>query len=89
MTKKYSIVCVCVHIFFFFEDFIYLFLERGEGGRGGMKRSTPVCGYPLRTPPTGDLAPTQARALTENQMSDTGSHAHAQSTELHQPGPHT
>ena len=39
--------------FLFFKDFIYLFLERGEGRERG--RETSMCGCPSHAPP-GDLA---------------------------------
>ena len=52
--------------------FIYLkilFLERRkEGEREGERSVT------SHTPPTGDLAPTQARALTGNATSDLSAH---------------
>ena len=53
--------------FFFFTDFIYLFIfsERGrEGEREGEKHQCVVASH---TPPTGDLATTQACALPGNQ----------------------
>ena len=48
---------VCVYkicLYFFFKDFIYLFLDRGrEEGREGEKRQYVVA---YHIPPTGDLA---------------------------------
>ena len=53
---------------FFFRDFIYLFLERRrEGEREGEKHQ---CVVASSTPPAGDLAQTQACALTGNRTRD-------------------
>lgn len=40
----------------------------------------------LPSPPLGTWYATQAYALTGNQTRNSGSHAHVQFTELHQPG---
>ena len=69
---------------FFFKDFIYLFLERGKGGRKGENHQ---CVVAFCMPPTGDLArnPDMCPAWKLNQW-PFGSQASAQSTEPHQPG---
>ena len=57
---------------FFKKDFIYLFLETGEGREKERERNISVW-LPLMFPTTGDLAQwlaTQACALTGNQTSD-------------------
>ena len=68
--------------FFIFEDFIYLFLERGEGEKG---RETSVC-VSSHVPPTGDLAcnPGVCPDRESNQW-PFGSQASTQSAEPHQP----
>ena len=40
--------------FFFFKDFIYLFLERGREGEREVEKHQ--CAVAPHTPPTGDLA---------------------------------
>ena len=42
-------------LFLFFKDFIYLFLDRGEGWEKERERNINVW-LPLARPPTGDLA---------------------------------
>ena len=74
----------------FKKNFIYLFLERGEGREKERERSINVGeihqSAASHAPPTGDLAgKTQACALTGN-WRPFGSLAGAQSTEPHQPG---
>ena len=51
--------------FNFFKDFIYLFLDRREGGR-----ETSVCGCLLHAPHWGPSPSSQACALTGNRTSD-------------------
>ena len=69
--------------FYFFKDFIYLFLERGKGGRKGEKHHCVVASY---MPPTGDLAcnPGMFPAWESNRQ-PFGLQAGTQSTEPHQP----
>ena len=71
-------------LFFFKKDFIYLFLERGEGKETEGERNINVW-LPLTRPPLGTWPETQACALTENRTGNTlvGSQAHSQYTELH------
>ena len=52
---------------FFNKDFIYLFLERGEGKEKERERNIEVW-LPLLCPQLGDLAHNQARALAGNQL---------------------
>ena len=54
-----------IDIFFFFKDFIYLFLEREEERKKG--RETSVCGCPLCTPYWGTWPTTQVCTLTGNE----------------------
>ena len=66
-------------------DFIYLFLEIGEGKEKG--RETVMCGSLLGTPPTGDLACNPSMCPDwESNWQLFGFQAHTQSTELYQPG---
>ena len=66
---------------FIFQDFIYLFLERGKGGR---KRKKNINQLPLPHPQLGTWPATQACILTGNWTGNPlGS---TQSTEAHQPG---
>ena len=75
-------------VFFFFKDFIYLFLERGEGKEKERERNINVW-LPLMRPYLGTWPATQACALTRNQTNDPLVHPpNPQSTEPHQPGPH-
>ena len=53
----------------FFKDFIYLFLERGEGREKDRERNINVW-LPLAHPLPGTWPPTQACALTGNQTSN-------------------
>ena len=63
--------------------FIYLLLYRKEKKRG---KETSMCGCTCVTP-TGDLAHNQGMCSDwESNQRRFGSQAHAQSTELHQPG---
>ena len=66
----------------FFQDFIYLFLERVEGRERG--RETSICGC-LYTPPAGDVAhnPGMCPEWELNQQLF-GLQASTQSTEPHQ-----
>ena len=71
--------------YFIFKDFIYLFLDRGEGReKEGEKHP---CVVASRAPPTGHLArnPDTCPDWESNQR-PFGSQASAQSTEPHQPG---
>ena len=72
-------------IFFFFKDFIYLFWERGEGREKEREWNINVWSplAPLHQGP--GLQPSYAPDWESNQQLF-GSQAHAQSTELHQPG---
>ena len=77
-----------VLLLLFFKDFIHLFFrERGrEGEREGEKHQCVVAPH---VPPTGDLAcnPGTCPDWESNQQPQPlGLQAHAQSTELHQPG---
>ena len=49
---------------FFWKDFIYLFLERGEGREKERERNINV-GFPLMHPQLGTWPATQARALNQ------------------------
>ena len=71
--------------FLFFKDFIYLFLETGEGREKEKKRNINVW-LPLMWPPLGTWPSTQTCALTENQTGNPLDRSCAQSTELRQPG---
>ena len=77
-------MCCKVLNLLFFEDFIYLFSETGEGREKGRETSI---GYTSCTPPTGDLAgnPGMCSDLESN-LQPFSSQAGIQSTELHQPG---
>ena len=55
-------------LYFIFKDFIYLFLERGEGREKERERNINVW-VPFATP-TGTWPATQACSLTGNQTSD-------------------
>ena len=52
---------------FFTKDFIYLFLERGEGKERGREDQGVVASH---TPPLGTWPTTQACALTGNRIGD-------------------
>ena len=56
-------------IIIIFKDFIYLFLERGEGGEKERERNINVW-LPLTWPPLETWPATQACALAGNQTSD-------------------
>ena len=56
-------------LFSFFKDFIYLFLERGEGREKERERNINVW-LPLMNPLLGAWPATQACALAENQIHD-------------------
>ena len=80
-----------VRYFFFFEDFIYLFVERQEGREKERERNIDV-GEKIRSvascmPPTGDLArnPGLCPGWGLNQR-PFSTQASAQSTELHPSG---
>ena len=59
---KKNNTCKCVG---FFKDFIYLFLERGEGREKERERNISVW-LPLMYPPLGTWPPTQECALIGN-----------------------
>ena len=70
--------------FSFFKDFIYLFLDRGEGRERG-KHQCVVASHP---PPTGDLAHNPGMCPDwDSNWRPFSSQAGTQSTEPHQPGP--
>ena len=56
-------LCCGSFLFFFFKDFIYSFLERGEGKDKERERNINVW-LPLTCPPLGTWPVTQACALT-------------------------
>ena len=58
-----------VHVFCFFKDFIYLFLERGEGREKERERNISVW-LPLMWPTLGTWPETQACALNGNPISN-------------------
>ena len=58
-----------IHSFLFFEDFIYSFLERGEGKEKERERNINVW-LPLTCPLLGTGPTTQACALTGNRVGD-------------------
>ena len=79
MFRK-AIFFKCIHIietheffrlktFSIFKDFIYLFLERGEGREKERTRNTNVC-LPLAYPLLGTWPTTQACALTGNRTTN-------------------
>ena len=71
--------------FYFFKDFTYLFLEKGEGKEKERERNITVW-LPL-TPPTRDVVCNPGLCPDwELNKRLFGSQAHAQSTEPHQPG---
>ena len=79
---------ICIILFSFFKDFIYLFIfrERGrEGEREGGKHQYVDASH---TPLTGNLAsnPGMCPDWEANQRPFEGSQARAQSTEPHHPG---
>ena len=57
-------------VFFFFKDFIYLLLERGEKKEKERERHINVWWLPLARPLTGTWPATQTCALTRNQTGD-------------------
>ena len=84
-------------LFFFFKDFIYLFLERGrEGKREGEKHHVwlPLTCPVLGTWPSTQKEISQLKRVSqpgmcpdwESNLRPFGSQASAQSTEAHQPG---
>ena len=80
----FLLFCGCFH-FFFFKDFIYLFLERGEGReKEGEKHQCVVASH---APPTRDLArnPGMCQRLGI-ELATLWFAVCAQSTGLHQPG---
>ena len=67
--SDYKVVCHCGVFLYFFKDFIYLFLERGEGWETERKRNINVW-LPLMCPLLGTWPTTQACALTGNRTGD-------------------
>ena len=61
--------CSIFLTYFFFKDFIYLFLEKGEGRGKERKRNINVW-LPLACPQLGTWPTTQACALTGNRTGD-------------------
>ena len=75
---------ICKFLFFIFKDFIYLFLDRGEGRETERERE---CVVAFQAPPTGDLACNPGMCPDwESNQPPIGSQVGAQSTEPHQPG---
>ena len=70
--------------YFSFKDFIYLFLERGEGKERG--REVSVCGCLSRAPYWGPGLQPRHVPLLGIEPVTLWFAAHTQSTELHQPG---
>ena len=70
----------------FLKDFIYLFLERGEGREKERERN--INQLPLTCPQLGTWPATQACALTRNRNRDlsVSSQVNGQTTEPRQPG---
>ena len=60
---SYHTLYIALYLIFVFKDFIYIFLERGEGREKEGKKHLSVDSF---TPPIGDLPATQVRALTGN-----------------------
>ena len=75
----------CSHWIYFFKDFIYLFLERGEGREKERERNINVW-LPLMHPQLGTWPTTQACSLTGNRLATFRSQASAQSTEQDKSG---
>ena len=76
-----------MYLFYFFKDFIYFFRERGkEGETEGEKHQCVVASC---SPPTRGLDCNPGMCPDwELNWQPFGSQAHAQSAELHQPGPY-
>ena len=72
-------------IFFNLKDFIYLFLERGEGREKERERNIHVW-LPLTGPLLGTWPASRACVLTGNQTGNSGFQANTQSTNPHQSG---
>ena len=81
----FLLVFFSFNINFILRLFIYLFLETGEGREKERERSINVW-FPLTWSPLRTWPATQACALTGNRTGDPLVRAHAQPTELHQPG---
>ena len=83
-----SFLSFCFFLTFsiFSKDFIYLFLEQGEGReKEGEKHQ---CVFASHSPPTGDLACIRGTCPDQKlNQRPFGSQASTQSTQLHQPGP--
>ena len=79
----FLVLCIININFFFFKDFIYLFLEEGRE----KERERNINVWLSLMPPTGDLAcnPSMCPDWESNQRPFV-SQAGASSTELHQPG---
>ena len=77
---------VCGSVFFFFLRF-YLFIFRESGREGEREGEKHQCVVASHAPPSGDLARNPGMCPDwEWTWQPFGSQAHAQSTELHQPG---
>ena len=85
-TQKTNFELINFFYIYVFKDFIYLFLERGEGREKERDRNINVW-LPLKRSLLGTWPTTQACALTGNLIGNTfGSQPGTQSTEPHQPG---
>ena len=81
-----NVMLAFVYLFMFLKRFyLFIFRERGtEGEREGEQHQSVVASH---TPPTGDLAHNPGMCPDwESNWQLFGSQAHAQSSELHQPG---
>ena len=77
---------ICLNLFFFFfKDFIYLFLEKGEGREKEMERN--INPLTLTRPQQGTWPATQALSWLGIDWQTFGSQASTQSTQPHLPGP--
>ena len=88
LVAIYSIYSIL--IFHSIKYFIYLFLERGEGEREGEKPQCANVWLCLTCPPPRTLSATPGMCPDqESNQRPSGSQAATQSTETHQPGPHS
>ena len=69
LASPFPILFITIPIYFF-KDFIYLFLERGEG-RGKKREGNIIVWLPLMLPLLGTWPATQACALTGNRTGNT------------------
>ena len=87
---------MCSSTFFFFKDFIYLYIERGEGKERNINvwlpsRPPPTPhphSHPHPAPPWGPGPQLSMFPDWELNQQPLGSQAHTQSTEPHQLGPY-